>query len=118
MSLEAFQLNGKSALGTGSRRGLGAAIAVALAMAGANVGCHGHDANPGVCCDEIYARSLKTLYFSGDLADSECALVLSQRRSQSLARSTFWCLLRLQRRGCRSVNEGTGELVGLQRDER
>ena len=40
MSLEVFQLNGKNALVTGSRRGLGAAIAVALAKAGANVGCH------------------------------------------------------------------------------
>src|SRR5882762_8892847 len=37
MSLEAFQLNGKNALVTGSHRGLGAAIAVALAKAGANV---------------------------------------------------------------------------------
>jgi 2-dehydro-3-deoxy-D-gluconate 5-dehydrogenase len=41
MSLEAFQLKGKNALVTGSRRGLGAAIAVTLAKAGANVGCHG-----------------------------------------------------------------------------
>lgn len=71
MSLEAFQLKGKNALVTGSRRGLGAAIAVTLAKAGANVGCHGHDANPGVCCDEISAAGLKTFYFSGDLADSE-----------------------------------------------
>ena len=46
MSLEVFRLTGKNALVTGSRRGLGAAIAVALARAGANVGCHGHDKNP------------------------------------------------------------------------
>jgi 2-dehydro-3-deoxy-D-gluconate 5-dehydrogenase len=71
MSLEVFQLTGKNALVTGSRRGLGAAIAVALARAGANVGCHGHDKNPGACCDEIRAAGLKTFYFPGDLADSE-----------------------------------------------
>ena len=37
MSLSAFHLDGKNALATGSHRGLGAAIALALAEAGANV---------------------------------------------------------------------------------
>ena len=45
MILEAFQLKGKNALVTGSSRGLGAAIAIALAQAGANVGCHGRSAD-------------------------------------------------------------------------
>ena len=39
MNLEAFQLNGKNALVTSSHKGLGAAIAMALANAGANVAC-------------------------------------------------------------------------------
>ena len=43
MSLGAFHLNGKNALVTGSHRGLGAAIALALAEAGANVACNGRD---------------------------------------------------------------------------
>jgi len=71
MNLDAFQLNGKNALVTGSHRGLGAAIAVALARAGANVGCHGRDPKPGPACDEIRAAGHKTFYFSGDLADSK-----------------------------------------------
>jgi 2-deoxy-D-gluconate 3-dehydrogenase len=71
MSLEAFQLNGKNALVTGSHRGLGAAIAVALARAGANVGCHGRDPKPGRACDEIRGLGRKTFYFSADLADSK-----------------------------------------------
>jgi 2-dehydro-3-deoxy-D-gluconate 5-dehydrogenase len=71
MSLDAFQLNGKNALVTGSHRGLGAAIAVALAGAGANVGCHGRDPKPGPACDEIRATGHRTFYFSGDLADSK-----------------------------------------------
>jgi len=70
MSLEVFQLNGKNALVTGSHKGLGAAIAVALAKAGANVGCHGRDPNPGPACDEILAAGRETFYFSGDLADA------------------------------------------------
>ena len=70
MNLEAFKLNGKNALVTGSHRGLGAAIAVALARAGANVGCHGRDPKPGPSCDEIRSASRKTFYISTDLADS------------------------------------------------
>jgi 2-deoxy-D-gluconate 3-dehydrogenase len=69
MRLDPFQLTGKNALVTGSRRGLGAAIAVALAEAGANVGCHGRDPHPGASCDAISAAGRKTFYFSGDLAD-------------------------------------------------
>src|SRR5258708_5012426 len=69
MSLEAFQLNGKHALVTGSHKGLGAAIAVALAKAGADVGCHGRDPNPDAACDEIRAVGGKTFYLSADLAD-------------------------------------------------
>jgi len=79
MSLEAFQLNGKHALVTGSHRGLGAAIAVALAQAGANVGCHGRDANPGPACEEIRAAGHKTFYFPGDLADAKVPAQLIEK---------------------------------------
>jgi 2-dehydro-3-deoxy-D-gluconate 5-dehydrogenase len=40
--LDQFRLDGKVALVTGSASGLGAAIAIALAEAGASVGCHGN----------------------------------------------------------------------------
>src|SRR6202047_995369 len=79
MSLEVFQLNGKNALVTGSHRGLGAAIAVALAKAGANVGCHGRDPQPGPACDEIRAAGRQTFYFSADLADSKTYSGLMER---------------------------------------
>ena len=71
MSLDAFRLDGKNALVTGSHRGLGAAIAVALAKAGANVGCHGRASKPGNASDEIRAAGRRTFYFSADLADSK-----------------------------------------------
>lgn len=71
MSLELFQLNGKNALVTGSHRGLGATIAVALAEAGANVGCHGRNAKPGEACEKIGALGKKTFYFAGDVADAK-----------------------------------------------
>jgi 2-deoxy-D-gluconate 3-dehydrogenase len=79
MGLESFQLNGKNALVTGSHRGLGAAIAVALAKAGANVGCHGRDPNPGSACEEIRASGRKTFYISGDLADSKAPARLIEK---------------------------------------
>jgi 2-dehydro-3-deoxy-D-gluconate 5-dehydrogenase len=79
MSLEAFQLNGKNALVTGSHRGLGAAIAVALAKAGANVGCHGRDPKPGSACDEIRAAGRNTFYYSGDLTDAKVSAALIEK---------------------------------------
>jgi 2-deoxy-D-gluconate 3-dehydrogenase len=79
MGLEAFQLKGKNALVTGSNKGLGAAIAVALAQAGANVGCHGRDPNPGSACDEIRALGRKTFYFAGDVVAAKAPSQLTER---------------------------------------
>lgn len=71
MNFEGFQLTGKNALVTGSYRGLGAAIAVALAKAGANVGCHGRDSKHAPACEEIHRAGSKTFYHLADLADSK-----------------------------------------------
>lgn len=79
MTLEAFRLDGKNALVTGSHKGIGAAIAVALAKAGANVGCHGRDPNPRSACDEIRAAGRRTFYFVGDVADSNVCSTVVQR---------------------------------------
>ncbi len=79
MSLSAFQLNGKNALITGSHRGLGAAIALALAEAGANVACHGRDPRPGSICADIQALGRRTAYFPGDLADASVCSVLIEK---------------------------------------
>ncbi len=69
MVLESFHLNGKNALVTGSRRGLGAAIARALAQAGANVGCHGKTADRGAIAESIRQTGRKSFYMAGDLSD-------------------------------------------------
>ena len=83
MSFDAFHLNGKSALVTGSHKGLGAAIGIALAQAGANVGCHGRDPKPGNACDEIRALGRKTFYFAGDVTDSAvCVGLIEQTVAQ------------------------------------
>ncbi|MBI3646466.1 MAG: 2-dehydro-3-deoxy-D-gluconate 5-dehydrogenase KduD [Acidobacteriales bacterium] len=75
--LEAFRLTGKSALVTGSRKGLGAGIALALAQAGANVGCHGRSADPGSICDAVRSCGRKSFYVSGDVTDpAVCARLI------------------------------------------
>jgi 2-deoxy-D-gluconate 3-dehydrogenase len=79
MNLEAFRLHGKNALVTGSHRGLGASIAVALAEAGANVGCHGRDSKPAPACEEIHSAGSKTFYFPADLADPKSYAGLVER---------------------------------------
>ena len=76
MSLEAFQLHGKTALVTGSRRGIGAAIAVALAEAGADVACHGHNSDPGTVTEEIHKRGRRCEYFQADVTDPKACSTL------------------------------------------
>jgi len=79
MSFSAFQLDGKAALVTGSHRGLGAAIAFALAQAGANVACHGRGSDSGTICTEIEALGRRSAYFPGDLADSGVCSTLIEK---------------------------------------
>ena len=55
MILDSFRLHGKTALITGSSRGLGAAIAIAMAEAGAMVALHGSRHVP----EEVVARVAK-----------------------------------------------------------
>lgn len=76
MILDAFRVDGKNALVTGSHRGLGAAMAIALAEAGANVMCHGVSADKSRACDEIEQLGRKTGYIAVDLAQPEASETL------------------------------------------
>lgn len=72
--LNKFSLKGKTALVTGSSRGLGAAIAVALAQAGANVAVHGSGAAPEATQHKVEAAGAKALALAGDVGSPEvCA---------------------------------------------
>ena len=71
MVLESFRLDGKNALVTGSSRGLGAAIAIALAQAGANVGCHGRSADGNATSEQIRELGRNSFYLEGDMASPE-----------------------------------------------
>src|SRR5581483_1163796 len=71
MILEDFCLDGKNALVTGSSRGLGAAIAIALAEAGANVACHGRTQESRATSDAIRQLGRKSVHLAGDISQHE-----------------------------------------------
>ncbi|HTX41996.1 MAG TPA: glucose 1-dehydrogenase [Acidobacteriaceae bacterium] len=65
--LDRFRLEGKLALVTGAAGGLGAAVAVALAEAGANVACHGNRRAATQTCDCLRELGVRSEAFSADL---------------------------------------------------
>jgi 2-deoxy-D-gluconate 3-dehydrogenase len=69
MSSGLFSLDGRVALVTGASRGIGAAIATALAQAGANVGAHGNTTSPEATCQQIRALDRTAVALVADLAD-------------------------------------------------
>jgi 2-dehydro-3-deoxy-D-gluconate 5-dehydrogenase len=77
--LDKFRLDGKIALITGSATGLGAAIAVALAEAGAAVACHGNRRPAEETSAGIRALGRESHSFVADLSQPEGADTLYQQ---------------------------------------
>ena len=75
LGLEMFRLNGKVALVTGSASGIGAAIAEALAQAGASVALHGNRRAATETAEHIGAQAAA---FAADLGDEHGPLRLFQ----------------------------------------
>jgi 2-dehydro-3-deoxy-D-gluconate 5-dehydrogenase len=71
MILDLFSLAGKTALVTGSSRGLGAGIARALAEAGAQVVLHGSQSVPQSTLDEISSIDPRVIAVTGDVSKPE-----------------------------------------------
>jgi 2-deoxy-D-gluconate 3-dehydrogenase len=67
---EKFSLKGKAALVTGSSRGLGAAIALALAEAGANVAVHGSVHAPEASQKLVAETGVDCIALAGDVGDA------------------------------------------------
>jgi 2-deoxy-D-gluconate 3-dehydrogenase len=71
MILDQFKLHDRIALVTGASTGLGAAIAIALAEAGAHVACHGNTRSPEATCEQITSAGGVAYAISGDLSQPE-----------------------------------------------
>lgn len=71
--LNTFKLHERVALVTGASTGLGAAIAIALAEAGAQVACHGNSRSPEATCEQIESAGGVAFPITGDLSKAETA---------------------------------------------
>lgn len=74
--LDRFKLDGKLALVTGSAGGLGAAIAIALAEAGASVACHGNRRPADDTSQQIRVLGRVSQSFAADLSVPDGAELL------------------------------------------
>jgi 2-deoxy-D-gluconate 3-dehydrogenase len=87
MILDKFNLAGKFALVTGTSSGLGEAIAIALADAGADVACHSRKkggANDACSAIERLGRGAAAVY--GDLADKSSSSQIVEQTLQAFGR--------------------------------
>src|SRR5215208_6325588 len=86
MILDAFRLDGKAALVTGASAGLGAAVATALAEAGAAVACHGNSRSPEATCASVARAGRRALPVVGDLSDRDVPRRLVERTLEEFGR--------------------------------
>jgi 2-dehydro-3-deoxy-D-gluconate 5-dehydrogenase len=68
-NLDGFRLDGQVALVTGASAGLGAAMAIALAQAGADIAVHGNSRSPAGSCARIEGLGRRAMSVTGDLGD-------------------------------------------------
>jgi 2-deoxy-D-gluconate 3-dehydrogenase len=87
MILDKFKLDGRIALVTGASSGLGQAIAIALAEAGADVACHARSSGKAdETCARIDAVGRRSATVVGDMADREAPVGMIEQTLQAFGR--------------------------------
>ncbi|MDC0681615.1 2-dehydro-3-deoxy-D-gluconate 5-dehydrogenase KduD [Sorangium atrum] len=86
MTNDPFRLDGKVALVTGSATGIGAAIATALAAAGADIACHGKDEPGEATMAAVQKLGRRAAGMAADLADRAAHAELVRRTKAELGR--------------------------------
>ncbi len=86
MSTKSFRLDGQTALVTGAATGIGAAIAIALGEAGADVACHGNNRAPDDTCARLRNIGRRALPLRGDLRRRDTAAALVDATATELGR--------------------------------
>jgi 2-deoxy-D-gluconate 3-dehydrogenase len=86
MTTDPFRLDGAIALVTGAASGIGAAIAEALAAAGANVACHGNRRAPDTTCQRVGDLGRRALGLRGDLGESKTPQMLVDATVEAFGR--------------------------------
>ncbi|MEO5896664.1 MAG: 2-dehydro-3-deoxy-D-gluconate 5-dehydrogenase KduD [Vicinamibacterales bacterium] len=86
MPSDLFSLEGRVALVTGASRGIGAALAVALARAGADIAAHGNANAADATCASVRALGRKATALVADMADPSAPDRLVQETIATLGR--------------------------------
>jgi 2-deoxy-D-gluconate 3-dehydrogenase len=79
-----FSLDSRVALVTGASRGIGSAIATALAQAGASIAVHGNATSPDATCRQVRGFGRTAVALVADLADPSAADRLVQETVAAL----------------------------------
>jgi 2-deoxy-D-gluconate 3-dehydrogenase len=86
MNTHPFRLDGAIALVTGAAAGIGAAIADALAAAGADVACHGNRRPPDATCQRVSELGRRAVGLRGDLSDRKTPQALIDATVEAFGR--------------------------------
>ena len=89
-----MDVTGKNVFITGSTRGIGEAIALAFAKAGANIFLNGRGEIPAEKINAIKAHGVECVGISGDISDYDKAGEMIKEAEQRWVLSIFWSIMR------------------------